>query len=227
MPDDPPLATGVVADASPSLSFGGVLTMAASINPKLTYGADHKLWSRKLKSVLTVAGVANAIEKRRTRGTPVDAKADALAHLAILYACEEHIGALIQDMNASEAWEKLEQLLADHDAANLLGLWDMLVDTHMTREEGAVQYINRVVKLAQRLEAADQKVNDGLLITIVLKGLPREYGSVQNTVRAMQSKGEMSLEQLTMMLTRTEADLKPSKNGVGEAFYTGGEAFYT
>ena len=97
----------------------------------------------------------------------------------IQFLDDKSLGIVMRD--AKDNGRKALKLLREHYAGSskprIISMYTELTNLKKNPKESVTDYVIRTEKVATALRAAGEVINDGLLIAMVLKGLPEEYSS--------------------------------------------------
>lgn len=117
-------------------------------------------------------------------------------------------------MTAKSAWANLEKSFEDSGLSRKVELLKQLVKLALADCESVEDYISRMVSTSLKVEKAGLKIDDEVLASLMLAGLPDEFKSLVMAIE--NSSKKLSLDAVkTLLLQETRLS---TNNGSG-AFY--------
>lgn len=158
-----------------------------------------ELWEVKFLGYLRLQKLLPVLECQ-DGAVNADKNADLFAEL-VQVLDDKSLNLVMRD--AEKDGRKAIKILRDHykgsSQPRIIGLYFELSSLKMKSEENVIDYMLRAETAATALKSAGEKIQDGLLVAMVLKGLPEEYGpfiavNIQKGTEASFSEFKVALK---------------------------------
>ena len=139
-----------------------------------------ELWEIKFKGYLRIQKLLSVIES----DTPdADKNAEVFAEL-IECLDDRTLILIIRDAkdNGKKALEILKQHYIGKSKTRIIALYTELTSLKKENEENITDYLLRAETTATFLKNVDETISDGLLIAMIIKGLPEEYKTFSTVI---------------------------------------------
>lgn len=184
---------------------------------KLKGRENFDIWKISAKSYLVIKGLWSCIlvEPKADETTELEKDLKALSELTLLL--DESIYSYISDANtAKQAWTKLEKAFEDSGLSRKVELLKQLVKLTLDECDSVQDYVNRMVTTCLKVGKAGLTIDDEILASLMLAGLPDQYTSlvmaIENSTTKLTSDGVK-----TLLLQETRLNYN-NNNGGGHAY---------
>lgn len=153
------------------------------------------------------------VEPTANKTDEIEKDLKALSELTLLL--DENVYSYISDAaTAKQAWIKLEKSFEDSGLSRKVELLKQLVKLSLEECESVEDYVSRMVTTCLKVGKAGLKIDDEILASLMLAGLPNQYTSlvmaIENSTSKLTSDGVK-----TLLLQETR--LNYNNNGGGNA----------
>jgi hypothetical protein len=177
-------ATGVLA--VPTVTVGGdVIDAAADV--AAAAALDHSSTSKKKKKNKDDSSSSSSVKSGVLSSADAAVWRRSRKAYGLLVPClESEQLRLIQQVAIGYAhgvWRILEENYNRKSMGRMVSLYEQLFACHMKSGERAAVYVARLTELALRLKEQGEAVSDGILMYLLLKGLPASYTSLVQVMK--------------------------------------------
>ena len=135
---------------------------------------NFELWAVKFKAYLRL----NKLHKTLEEETTGDEEKNALVYASLVQVLDDKsLNLIIRD--AADDGRKAFRILEDHylgkSKPKIIALYCELTSLKKSEDESVTEYMLRAETAATRLKKNEEVVSDGLIIAMILKGLPHTY----------------------------------------------------
>lgn len=184
---------------------------------KLKGRENYDTWRMAAKSYLVIKGYWKCVLKVPTESKNDEVELDLKAWSEINLLLDESIYSYIGDTTtAKTAWEALEQAFQDSGLCRKVGLLKELVQLQLVDCDSTEDYVNRMMTTAQKVKKTGLNLDEEVLASLMLAGLPKDFDSLVMAVE--NSKANLKIDEVkTILLQDTRLN---STSGGGEAFFS-------
>lgn len=154
-----------------------------NVEPKLDGLSNYNTWKLIMKMTLKGMDLWDCVERETgLQGAPIplDAKKDQRALATICLNIKVHCHMHIQSVETAEAaWKSLANAFEDCGPQRRVGLMRKLMRINYDDYPGMQEYIADIMDISQRLRDIGKPLDDDLLATIMLGGLPPRFESFE------------------------------------------------
>ncbi|XP_060907353.1 uncharacterized protein LOC132984488 [Labrus mixtus] len=176
---------------------------------------NYELWEVKFLGQMRITGLKNAI----LSVDEPDPEKNAECYAELIQLLDDKSLSLVM-REAADDGRKALQILRDHYASKgkprIIALYTELTSLKNKSEETVTDYIIRAEKAVTSLRNAKETISDGLIIAMILKGLPETYKPF--AIHTTQTSEELSFTQFKSNLRSYEEtekfDNKPKSDNV-------------
>ncbi|XP_017482813.1 PREDICTED: myoneurin-like [Rhagoletis zephyria] len=152
----------------------------------------------------TIIFVSSTTQRTEANSLIWDEK-DAEAQAFIMRGIElEQLKYLTECTTAAQMWSKLKIVHSEKSEQSAQVLLEKFINCKMDLDESIVNYVARVVSLAQRLKDMDMEQKQPMVIAKMLSSLPSKYDHVRTAWYAVP-RAEQNIERLTDHLVNEES----------------------
>lgn len=178
---------------------------------------NYDTWRIAAKSYLVIKGHWKFILNEPATDKPEQVQDDLKAWSELNLLLEENIYTYIADTTtAKAAWEALEKAFQDSGVCRKVGLLKQLVELKMEDCDSTEDYVSKIMMTAQKVKKTGLKLDDELIASLMLAGLPQNFDSlvmaVENSTKTLQID-----EIKTLLLQEPRLN---NKNGKAGAFFS-------
>lgn len=190
----------------------------ASRFSKLNGRENYDTWKISAKSYLVIkkawSCVANGLA---SNATTEQKEADLLAWSELSLLIHENVYSYIAETKtAKEAWTALQTAFEDSGLCRKVGLLKQLVELKLSDCASIEEYINRVTMTSLKVKKTGLKLDDEIVASLMLAGLPNEFTPLvmayENSSEKLTTEGVK-----TLLLQETRFD---SNEESGTAFFS-------
>ena len=106
--------------------------------------------------------------------------------------------------NGSKAWDVLRKRFKSFERPRLQKLISELTTLKKNRNETVIEYLTRAEEIQYNLEQVNEGVSEKMLISIILKGLPKQFETFSTIAKI--SRDEKSLDELKRDLVNFDSE---------------------
>lgn len=144
---------------------------------KLKGRENFDSWLVSAKSYLTIKGLWSCMNTDQGAGAnaaTIEKYEKALSELTLLLepACYSYI---VGKETPKEAWESINKALSDTGVFRRVTWLQQLVSVKLADCNGMEDYVNRMVLLSTKVTSVGFKIDDDVIASLMLAGLPSEY----------------------------------------------------
>lgn len=199
---------------------GSLLNMASESNRfhKLKGRENYDTWKISAKSYLVIKKSWSCIENGLASDASDEQRAvDLTAWSELILLIEESIYSYIAETTSvKEAWTALQSAFEDSGLCRKVSLLKQLVQLKLGECTSIEDYVNRVTMTSLKVKKAGLNLDDEIIASLMLAGLPNEFNSlvmaIENSSKKLTTDGVK-----TLLLQETRFD--PNEEGA-EAFFT-------
>lgn len=165
---------------------------------KLRGRENFDIWKVSAKSYLVIKGLWSCIseEPKENDSDGIAKDLKALSELTLIL--DENIYSYISDATTTkQAWIKLEKAFEDSGLSRKVVLLKQLVKMTLDECESVQDYVNQMVTTCLKVGKAGLKIEDEILASLMLAGLPEQYMSlvmaIENASTKLTSDGVKTL----------------------------------
>lgn len=180
---------------------------------KLKGRENYDLWRISAKSYLVIKGLWSCIttEPAADKVDQIEKDLKALSELTLLL--DENVYSYISDaVTAKQAWNNLEKSFQDSGLSRKVELLKQLVKLTLDECESVEDYISKMVTTCLKVGKAGLKIDDEILASLMLAGLPDEFKSL---VMAIENSTTKLTSDAVKTLLLQETKFNPNNNGSG------------
>lgn len=184
---------------------------------KLKGRENWDTWRMAAKSYLVIKGYWKCILKEPTANKSDEVELDLKAWSEINLLLDESIYSYIGDtLTAKSAWEALEKAFQDSGLCRKVSLLKELVQIQLADCDSTEDYVNRMMTTAQKVKKTGLNLDEEVLASLMLAGLPKDFDSLVMAVE--NSKAELKIDEVkTILLQDTRLN---STSGGGNVFFS-------
>lgn len=166
---------------------------------KLKGRENYDTWKISAKSYLVIRKVWSCvITELAEDATSKQKEDDLMAWSELSLLVEENVYSHIANTNtAKEAWDALENAFEDSGLCRKVELLKQLVQLRMSDCTSTEDYVNRMVMTSLKVNKAGLKIDDEVLASLMLAGLPNEFTplvmAIENSSTKLTSDGVKTL----------------------------------
>lgn len=158
----------------------------------------------------------SCISKEPTADNTSEIEKDLKAMSELTLLLDENIYSYISDAaTAKQAWNSLEKSFEDSGLCRKVELLKQLVKLTMADCDSVEDYVSRMVTTCLKVGKAGLKIDDEVLASLMLAGLPEEYKSL---VMAIENSSKTLSSDAVKTFLLQETRLNSNNNGSGSAF---------
>lgn len=181
---------------------------------KLIGRQNYDTWKIYAKSYLVIKGLWNCTQNElAVEASEKDKETDLKAWSEInLLVHESVLSYIIETSTAHEAWESLQSAFEDSGLCRKVELLKQLVQLSLDQCDSVEDYINKVTMTSAKVKKTGLNLDDELVASLMLAGLPNEYKSLVMAVE--NSTAKLTLDAVkTLLLQDPKLADKKSSNG--------------
>lgn len=183
---------------------------------KLKGRENFDIWKISAKSFLVIKGLWSCILKEPTADKSEEIEKDLRALSELTLLLDESIYSYISGATtAKSAWENLEKSFEDSGLSRKVELLKQLVKLTLADCVSVEDYVSKMVTTSLKVVKAGLKIDDEVLASLMLAGLPEEFKSL---VMAIENSSKNLSSDAVKTLLLQETRLAANDNGSG-AFY--------
>ena len=161
----------------------------------------YEIWEMKFLGYLHMLGLKDAILGKNLNRDETDTERNEEAYKELLQFLDDKSLSLIM-REASDNGREALRILLDHYAGKgkprIISLFTELMSLRKEQNEGVTDYIIRTEATVMALRNARETLSDSLIITMVLKGLPRTFNAF--SIYVTHSSKELTFSEFKMQL---------------------------
>lgn len=175
---------------------------------KLRGRENYTVWKRHMKSYLVIKGLWKYTqEDLTTSSSSTDRESDLKALSEIILWIEPGTFSHIDGIeNAKGAWETLEKSLSDSGLSRKVALLKQLTHTTLSDFGSMEEYVSELLALSSRVKNTGLELQENIVASLMLAGLPTEYDSFVMTIENTQKTLSVDYVKTTLL---QEARLDP------------------
>lgn len=178
---------------------------------KLMGRQNYDTWKIYAKSFLVIRGFwactqAKLEEEAAAKDKETDLKAWSEINLLVH---ESVLSYIIDTSTAKEAWDNLQKAFEDSGLCRKVELLKQLVQLSLSECDSVEDYINRMTMTSLKVTKTGLKLDDELLASLMLAGLPKEFDSLVMAIE--NSTAKLTLDSVKTLLLQ-ETRLTSKKN---------------
>lgn len=184
---------------------------------KLKSRENYDLWRISAKSYLVIKGLWSCVstEPTATKTEEFEKDLKALSELTLLVD-ENLYSYLAGAETAKQAWDNLEKSFEDSGLCRKVELLKQLVKLTLAECDSVEDYVSRMVTTCLKVGKAGLKIDDEVLASLMLAGLPEEYKSL---VMAIENSTTNLTSEAVKTLLLQETRLNSNNNDGGNGAY--------
>lgn len=178
---------------------------------KLRGRDNFNVWKRHVKSYLVIKGLWNCTQHVLTASSKDDEKEKDLKALSeITLLIDPSIFSYIDGQEtAKAAWDALEKSLSETGLSRKVALLKQFTHTVLLDFSSMEQYVTEMLSLSSRVKNAGLTLDDEVIASIMLGGLPSEFDTFVMTIENTQTKLTSEYVKTTLL---QESRLDPKSN---------------
>lgn len=184
---------------------------------KLRGRENYEIWSRQAKSYLIIKGLWEFVDAEQVNTDKAAEDAKALAEITLLIE-PYNFGHIANADTANKAWKCLEGAFQSNGLSRKVELLKSLAKMQMNDFDNMKEYINSFTMTSFQCTRAGFNLDDELLASLLLAGLPSECDSLVLALENQQKK--LTLDSVKNTLLQDKKFDKDSDNG--SALFTKG-----
>lgn len=181
---------------------------------KLMGRENYDTWKVYAKSFLVIKGLWRCTEEKLADdASDKDKETDSKAWSEInLLVHEIVLSYIIDTSTAYEAWESLQTAFEDSGLCRKVELLKQLVQITLDECDSVESYINKITMTSLKVKRTGLKLDDELVASLMLAGLPDEFKSLVMAIE--NSTAKLTLDSVkTLLLQEPRLCLKKSSHG--------------
>lgn len=180
---------------------------------KLKGRENYDTWKIASKSYLVIKELWSCIEKEPDENKPKELEKDLKAWSELSLLIHENFYSYIANTNtAKAAWTKLEKSFEDSGLCRKVELLKQLVQMTLDTYGSVEEYVSKMVVTSLKVEKAGLKIDDELLASLMLAGLPDQYKSLVMAIENSTAKLTSDAVK-TFLLQETRLNSKSNSSG--------------
>ena len=153
--------------------------------------SKYELWEVKFFGHLRLQKLYDVVVPRDGEGNAPDAEKNANAFAELVQCLDNRSVALIS-REAKDDGRKALAVLREHyhgkGKPRVIALYTELTLLKLRETESTTDYILRVEKTATALKSAEEIISDGLLVVMILKGLPENFKTFTTVITQREAQ---------------------------------------
>ncbi|XP_055905018.1 uncharacterized protein LOC129940649 [Eupeodes corollae] len=144
---------------------------------KLKGRENFDVWKIAAKSYLVIRGLWDCFENELdAAATPVQIATDLKAKSELILLLETQNYSYIADaLSAKSAWDSLTNAFEDTGLSRKVDLLKQLVELKLNECDSMEDYVNKMVMTSLKVKKAGLKIDDEVVASLMLAGLPADY----------------------------------------------------
>lgn len=184
---------------------------------KLKGRENYDLWKVSAKSYLVIKGFWSCISKEPTESKTDEMEKDLKALSELTLLLDESIYSYISNaVTAKQAWSNLEKSFEDSGLSRKVDLLKLLVKLSLEDCDSVEEYVSQMVSTCLKVGKAGLKIDDEILASLMLAGLPDEYKPL---VMAIENSSTKLTSDAVKTLLLQETRFKTYNNASGGSAY--------
>lgn len=185
---------------------------------KLRGRENYDTWKVAAKSYLIIKGLWLCTQKEPEEGKTEQIEKDLKTWAEINLLLDESIYSyMIGTSTAKSAWESLEKAFEDSGLCRKVELLKQLVKLSLDDCESVEDFVSKMSTMAMKVGKAGLKIDDEILASLMLAGLPDEFRSL---VMAVENSSTKLTSEAVKTLLLQETRLMTGNSGNGNAFFS-------
>ena len=191
-----------------STGYGPSIRDNGSRWSRLLFDGDetkYEIWETKFLSYLHTLGLKDAILGKNLNGDETDTERNGEVYKELIQFLDDKSLSLIM-IEASDNGSEALRILRDHYAGKgkprIISLHTEITSLRKEQNEGVTDYIIRTEATVTVLRNAEETLSDGLIIAMVLKGLPSTFNPF--SINVTHSNKELTFSEFKMQLRSFE-----------------------
>lgn len=182
---------------------------------KLLGRQNYDTWKVYAKSYLVIKGLWKHTQKLpEEKDKENDLKAWSELNLLV---DETVLSYIIDTESAKAAWDNLQSAFEDSGLCRKVELLKQLVQLTLENCASVEDYINRIMMTSSKVKRTGLKLDDELVASLMLAGLPEECKPLVMAIENSSTK--LTIDGVKTLLLQ-EPRLNPDNNDVGDALFT-------
>lgn len=156
---------------------------------KLKGRENYDLWKISAKSYMVIKGLWSCVLKEPTASKTEEMEKDLKALSELTLLLDENLYSYIAGAETTkQAWMNLEKSFEDSGLCRKVELLKQLVKLTLADCDSVEDYVSRMVTTCIKVGKAGLKIDDEVLASLMLAGLPEEYKSLVMAIENSTTK---------------------------------------
>lgn len=141
---------------------------------KLKGRSNYDEWRISAKSYLIIKGLWSAITGEASPDESPETNAKAIGEITLMIETTLY-SYIIESNSAKEVWDALTKSFDDSGIPRKVTILNQLVSIKLAKHKSMEKYINEILLYWQKSKIAGFKIQEDVIASLMLGGLPEEY----------------------------------------------------